>query len=433
MVACAYQAVKRLRTNLALARLLDEHSSLEYAGTKVVVIVGNVTIIVSMVCDFIATAAMWYFLDAKGVTKTRGTIMSIRLLVLNRGLLLLAAQITFLVLWLVGETHWYWLPFHMNIPNIYTNTMLLLFVSKSHSSLSNVLLMSIVSDVRLNERSSIRAKEKAKEMLSLQLTSGGQQLQFNIAWINLELSAYSSSSFSIAVALMSKAKHEKVFPPLESDPQLFTLLLQKLGASSALHFEDVLSLDDPDLLALIQGHIVAFVLISSSKEGHDDTLQLEESQRIASMSEADKITGEGVMWVKQTIHNACGFYALLHAVCNIPSARSHIAPGSVLDAVLNARSVEERKKILETSKALDDAYIPIALQGQTAVSEDWVWEPPFHYVCFVDVHGRVWELNGARMGPVDRGGGREVVDVVRECIKEKGGTHSLLALVETVA
>ncbi|EGO25960.1 hypothetical protein SERLADRAFT_408152 [Serpula lacrymans var. lacrymans S7.9] len=368
MVACAYQAVKRLRTNLALARLLDEHSSLEYAGTKVVVIVGNVTIIVSMVCDFIATAAMWYFLDAKGVTKTRGTIMSIRLLVLNRGLLLLAAQITFLVLWLVGETHWYWC----------------------------------------------------------------------IAWINLELSgsaseSYSSSSFSIAVALMSKAKHEKVFPPLESDPQLFTLLLQKLGASSALHFEDVLSLDDPDLLALIQGHIVAFVLISSSKEGHDDTLQLEESQRIASMSEADKITGEGVMWVKQTIHNACGFYALLHAVCNIPSARSHIAPGSVLDAVLNARSVEERKKILETSKALDDAYIPIALQGQTAVSEDWVWEPPFHYVCFVDVHGRVWELNGARMGPVDRGGGREVVDVVRECIKEKGGTHSLLALVETVA
>ena len=31
--------------------------------------------------------------------------------------------------------------------------------------------------------------------------------------------------------------------------------------------------------------------------------------------------------------------------------------------------------MLESTKALDDAYIPIALQGQMAVAKDWAWEP----------------------------------------------------------
>ena len=88
--------------------------------------------------------------------------------------------------------------------------------------------------------------------------------------------------------------------------------------------------------------------------------------------------------------------------------------------------------VLETSQALGEAYIPVALQGQTAVSEDWSLEPPFHYVCFVSAHGRVWELNGGRNGPLDRGTGRDVVDVVRESVtKQRDGAYSLLALVES--
>jgi ubiquitin carboxyl-terminal hydrolase L3 len=86
--------------------------------------------------------------------------------------------------------------------------------------------------------------------------------------------------------------------------------------------------------------------------------------------------------------------------------------------------------LLETSKQLEDAYIPIALQGQTVVAEDWAEEPPFHYAAFVATHGRVWELDGGRMGPVDRGAEGEVVDAVRACIKAGGeGAFSLMALV----
>jgi ubiquitin carboxyl-terminal hydrolase L3 len=231
---------------------------------------------------------------------------------------------------------------------------------------------------------------------------------------------------------MPQTKHAKVFPPLESDPALFTLLLHKLGASSTLHFEDVLSLEETGPFAINSKCIQAFVLISPFSDNDGEALERIQSQCVAPSNEEEKAVAESVIWVKQTIHNACGFYALLHAVCNIPSAGNHFTSGSFLDTVINAKSMEERKMILETSQALDEAYIPVALQGQTAVSEDWSLEPPFHYVCFVSAYGRVWELNGGRNGPLDRGAGRDVVDVVRESLtKQRDSAYSLLALVES--
>ena len=230
---------------------------------------------------------------------------------------------------------------------------------------------------------------------------------------------------------MTQPKYAKVFPPLESDPALFTLLLRKLGSSPTLHFEDVLSLDDTDLLALIPGRIVAFVLISPFGDTYAEPLEHEDSQRLASTNKNSE-AAENVIWLQQTIHNACGLYALLHAVCNIPSVKSHCVPGSFIDALLKATSADECQRIIETNQDLDNIYIPIALQGQTAVLEDWAWEPPFHYVCFVGAHGRVWELNGGGKGPVDRGIGRDLMEVVKTSVKDQGeGSYSLLALVES--
>jgi ubiquitin carboxyl-terminal hydrolase L3 len=232
---------------------------------------------------------------------------------------------------------------------------------------------------------------------------------------------------------MTQPKHAKVFPPLESDPELFTHLLHALGASPVLHFEDVYSISEADSPASPSGKAEAFVLIAHSEHDYEASLEREESQRTTSLTADETSRAETIIWVQQTIHNACGFYALLHAVLNIPSASRLIAPGSVLDAVLNSKSRQERQKILETSQALDDAYIPIALQGQTAVAEDWAWEPPFHYVCFVKVRDRVWQLDGNRRGPVDMGEGKELLDIVSGYIQGQGeGAFSLMALMEAV-
>src|SRR5271170_5985724 len=141
---------------------------------------------------------------------------------------------------------------------------------------------------------------------------------------------------------MTQPKYAKVFPPLESDPELFTLLVQALGASSRLHFEDVFSIIDAEFVDSTAGKADAFVLIAPCEDDYEEALRREEAQRMASLTDEQQKRSETIIWVEQTIHNACGFYALLHAVLNIPSAQSFITPGSVLDAILNSTSRQER-------------------------------------------------------------------------------------------
>lgn len=114
------------------------------------------------------------------------------------------------------------------------------------------------------------------------------------------------------------SQYAKHFIPLESNPEIFTHLIHNLGVSRALRFEDVYALDDPSLLP---HPALALVLTFPTTEDY-------ESRRVVELLAAEK---EGksehnvrdVIWFKQTIYNACGFYAVLHAVCN-GEARNHI-------------------------------------------------------------------------------------------------------------
>lgn len=111
------------------------------------------------------------------------------------------------------------------------------------------------------------------------------------------------------------------------------------------------------------------------------------------------------MWFKQTIRNACGLIGLLHSVSN-GEPRRNIAPGSDLDSLL--REAEglgplDRADLLYDSKALESAHADAAKLGDTQApeAEDSV---DLHFVSFVrGVDGRLWELDGRRKGPLERG------------------------------
>jgi len=106
------------------------------------------------------------------------------------------------------------------------------------------------------------------------------------------------------------------FIPLEANPPLLTSLLHKLGVSPALAIHDVYSLDDPSLLAFVPRPALALLLVFPVSETY-------EAHRLA--EDADKPDyagsgeGEGVVWFRQTIRNACGLMGLLHAVSNGPA------------------------------------------------------------------------------------------------------------------
>jgi ubiquitin carboxyl-terminal hydrolase L3 len=108
---------------------------------------------------------------------------------------------------------------------------------------------------------------------------------------------------------MSTQFYRKHFIPLESNPEIFTSLIHTLGVSPCLEFQDVFSLDNADLLAFLPRPAHALILVLPTTDAYETRVEKEDS--LLTPYE----TGD-VVFFKQTINNACGLYAVLHAVCN---------------------------------------------------------------------------------------------------------------------
>ena len=125
--------------------------------------------------------------------------------------------------------------------------------------------------------------------------------------------------------------YTKQFIPLESNPIVFTELAHKLGLSTSLVFEDVLSLDDPELLGFLPRPAFALILVFPTTDDYEKRVQDED----AKVEEFRTSGGAGdLVFFKQTINNACGLYAILHAVCN-GEARQKI--GTIAMTLINNR------------------------------------------------------------------------------------------------
>ena len=214
-------------------------------------------------------------------------------------------------------------------------------------------------------------------------------------------------------------KSKKAFIPLENNPQVMTSMLRNLGLSPTLSFHDIYSLSDPDLLAFVPRPCYALLLVFPVSPTY-------EKARVAEDKDKEEYAGKGpdeeVLWFKQTIRNACGLMGLLHGVSNGP-ARDHIQPNSTLATFLaEATSLEPgaRSQLLYDSPAFESAHHDAASGGQSAVpdAEDYV---ELHYVAFVvSKEGSLWELDGRRKGPLNRGTVGEGEDVLSEKALELG-------------
>jgi ubiquitin carboxyl-terminal hydrolase L3 len=108
-------------------------------------------------------------------------------------------------------------------------------------------------------------------------------------------------------------EYRKHFIPLESNPALFTELIHRLGVSTELAFHDILSVQDVDFLALVPRPTLALVLVFPTLPSYDREIEWEDRE-VPDYTYSGE--DENVMWYKQSINNACGLYAILHAVSN---------------------------------------------------------------------------------------------------------------------
>ncbi len=111
-------------------------------------------------------------------------------------------------------------------------------------------------------------------------------------------------------------KKGKMWLPLESNPAVFTDFAEKLGYPTIMFsFHDVYSIEPETWLLTTPQPVIAVVLLYQIKSDQKDVIKkLIEEQKNSLTVNPEKLSD--LIFVKQTIGNACGTIALLHACCN---------------------------------------------------------------------------------------------------------------------
>jgi ubiquitin carboxyl-terminal hydrolase L3 len=214
---------------------------------------------------------------------------------------------------------------------------------------------------------------------------------------------------------------KKLFTVLENNPEVMNHLARALGLDDTLSFYDIYSLTDADLLAFIPRPVFALLVIIPLTPTWHEARQSEDKDKGEYEGKGED---EPVIWFKQTIGNACGSIGLVHSLLN-SDASAHIKPNSTLDKIRQdalPKLIWERAKVLEDSDEFEKAHAEAAKLGDTAAptpqSDKHTGQ---HFVAFVKAKdGHLWELEGSRKGPLDRGALKDDEDVLSAAALEKG-------------
>lgn len=203
-------------------------------------------------------------------------------------------------------------------------------------------------------------------------------------------------------------------------------LAKKLGLREDVQFYDVYSLDEPSLLANIPRPAYALLtIIPSTPEWRQDRAR--EDRQLGDPSTyyhggPAAAANDPIIWFKQTIREACGSYGLLHCAINGP-AREFIAPGSTLEKLRNAAiplDKDARAQMLYDNEEFEKAHQSVAPMGDTPMPDLGPDPAHGHFVAYVKANGHLWELEGSREGPLDRGVLQDGEDVLSPRALELG-------------
>jgi len=192
---------------------------------------------------------------------------------------------------------------------------------------------------------------------------------------------------------------------IESDPGVFTELIHKFGVEG-VQVEEMWSLDKEQFQELAPVYGLIFLFKWTKDE--------EPAGSLVQDSRLDKI-----FFAKQVINNACATQAILSVLMNIPDQAVKL--GSTLQDFKDFCSSfdpETRGLTLSNSDSIRSVHNSFARQtlfefdSKKAEKDDDV----FHFVSFIPMDGRIYELDGLKAGPIDHGAvpqGQDWTDAVR--------------------
>jgi len=196
---------------------------------------------------------------------------------------------------------------------------------------------------------------------------------------------------------------------IESDPGVFTELIQKFGVGG-VQVEELWSLDKEQFQDLHPVYGLIFLFKWSADDQPADSLVQD--------SRLDKI-----FFAKQVINNACATQAILSVLMNINS--SEVVLGSTLqefkdfcgsfDSVMKGLTLSNSEAIRTVHNSFSRQSL-FEFDSKKPEKDDDI----FHFVSYVPIDGRIYELDGLKEGPIDHGPvGDQWTETVRPIIEAR--------------
>lgn len=220
---------------------------------------------------------------------------------------------------------------------------------------------------------------------------------------------------------------EKSWIPLESNPAILNRYMSTLGVDiSKYSFFDVLSTEDwaLDMIPQPVCAVVALFPVGGKVMKRRTKIHRQRLEKYVEGGIDCKIDDNGmesncnhagsVWYAKQRIRNACGTFAILHAIANspIPTIETALQRNSWLQNHFQRSSLTptplEKGKLLENDHAIEQYHRDAAKQyasNQTSnQTDDDDEDVDVHYATFVHVNGYLYELDGrVKDGPIRYG------------------------------
>lgn len=201
---------------------------------------------------------------------------------------------------------------------------------------------------------------------------------------------------------------------IESDPGVFTELVEKFGVKG-VQFEEIYSLEKELLEHLKPVHGLIFLFkwvqdLSGKPQGE-----------VVKDSRADEI-----FFPKQVINNACATQAILSCLMNV--SHPDVQLGDTLTGFKEfTSSFDAGMKGLALSNSDEIRSIHNSFARQSVFEFDQKVQSKedddiFHFVAYVPIKGRIYELDGLQEGPLDHGkipDGADWLDHVRPVIEQR--------------
>jgi len=145
---------------------------------------------------------------------------------------------------------------------------------------------------------------------------------------------------------------------------------------------------------------LAFILLHKITDTVE-AFRLKEEEELANNTRP-----ENVFWMKQTIGNACGTIAIMHALANLRQQCGLSADGKLAEFLdeVKADTPEETGRKLEASEEIANlhASTSIAANNQTA-APDAEQKLDDHFIALIHVDGSIYELDGRKNRPINHG------------------------------